>query len=418
MAASYWRNVLRMISATSSTRKYALAGISCGVTSLSFLYSKRYRNNKTSFLFAPVPVYADNVHQLSLLEEQAKKMKAGVGLRGRRFLDFASISIGNELFMTPKDFLESVMHEKPRPRFGHQQLSPEDAKTLVFTTPVRSDSSNEFFRKLNNKGLISYTEYLFLLCILTKPKSGFEIAFKMFDTDGNQMVDKNEFLVLGEIFEKRTGDSPASQSPLSSDDEVKSGQVPTTLTTFFFGLDGTDVCNFNDFFMFMDNLQTEILEMEFLVYSEGMRFISEENFARILLRFTDSKDTDESIARLESQLKGLGKGISFSEFQAFFTFVNNLEDFAIALRMYALAGKSIGQAEFKRAVKVSTGQELSDNVVSTVFTLFDSDGDNKLSHVEFLGVMKDRVHRGFRSHKKHRGWTGFTKCVSAQMNTK
>ena len=60
-----------MISATSSTRKYALAGISCGVTSLSFLYSKRYRNNKTSFLFAPVPVYADNVHQLSLLEEQA-----------------------------------------------------------------------------------------------------------------------------------------------------------------------------------------------------------------------------------------------------------------------------------------------------------------------------------------------------------
>lgn len=67
-------------------------------------------------------------------------------------------------------------------------------------------------------GIISYTEYLFLLSILTskclhghlykyrkqiliifmftEPKSGFHIAFNMFDTDGNQRVDKNEFLVV------------------------------------------------------------------------------------------------------------------------------------------------------------------------------------------------------------------------------
>lgn len=29
-----------------------------------------------------------------------------------------------------------------------------------------------------------------------EPKSGFKIAFNMFDTDGNQRVDKNEFLVV------------------------------------------------------------------------------------------------------------------------------------------------------------------------------------------------------------------------------
>lgn len=67
-------------------------------------------------------------------------------------------------------------------------------------------------------GIISYTEYLFLLSILTskrasarksfllysqlffaEPKSGFEIAFNMFDTDGNQRVDKDEFLVVSII---------------------------------------------------------------------------------------------------------------------------------------------------------------------------------------------------------------------------
>jgi hypothetical protein len=62
-------------------------------------------------------------------------------------------------------------------------------------------------------GIISYTEYLFLLSILTsmckskfmtdlinysvlEPQSGFRIAFNMFDTDGNERVDKNEFLVV------------------------------------------------------------------------------------------------------------------------------------------------------------------------------------------------------------------------------
>lgn len=71
-------------------------------------------------------------------------------------------------------------------------------------------------------GIISYTEYLFLLSVLTskfknqfllyfiltkfsfafhylEPKSGFHIAFNMFDTDGNQRVDKNEFLVVSKV---------------------------------------------------------------------------------------------------------------------------------------------------------------------------------------------------------------------------
>ena len=39
----------------------------------------------------------------------------------------------------------------------------------------------------------------------------------------------------------------------------------------------------------------------FLTYSKGMNFISEEDFARILLRFTDSRDTEESIERLRTK---------------------------------------------------------------------------------------------------------------------
>lgn len=43
-------------------------------------------------------------------------------------------------------------------------------------------------------------------------------------------------------------------------------------------------------YRFMDNLQTEVLEIEFLCYSKGLLTISEEDFARILLRYTNVDD--------------------------------------------------------------------------------------------------------------------------------
>ena len=53
-------------------------------------------------------------------------------------------------------------------------------------------------------------------------------------------------------------------------------------------------------------------------------------------------------------------------------------------------------AQFKRAVKIATGHDLSENVLDTVFKLFDMDGDDCLSHKEFMAVMYDRVLRGLK----------------------
>lgn len=41
----------------------------------------------------------------------------------------------------------------------------------------------------------------------------------------------------------------------------------------------------------------------------------------------------------------LFQGITFDEFRSFFQFLNNLEDFAIAMQMYNFASRSIGQGE-------------------------------------------------------------------------
>ncbi|XP_073464321.1 calcium uptake protein 3, mitochondrial isoform X8 [Aquarana catesbeiana] len=341
--------------------------------------------------------------------------------REQRFRVFASLEYEGQLYMTPRDFLESVTTDEPRNSKKWRTLSRQDLNNLLLDTPPVWKGSSRLFRTLGDKGMLSYTEYLFLLCILTKPHAGFKIAFNMFDTDGNQMVDREEFLVLQEIFrkknEKKERKGEEEKCAQLGMDELSSSMIHTTLLVHFFGKKGKIELNFEDFYRFMDNLQTEVLEIEFLSYSKGMNTISEEDFAHILLRYTNVENTSSYLENVRVRLPE-EKGISFDDFRSFFQFLNNLEDFAIAMQMYNFANRSIGQDEFKRAVYVATGLKLSPHLVNTVFKIFDVDRDDQLSYKEFIGIMKDRLHRGFRGYKTEQKYTTFRACLKKQLNSR
>ncbi|CAH4027615.1 unnamed protein product [Pieris brassicae] len=405
--------------------------------------------------------------------------------RERRFIKFASVEYGGQLYMTPQDFLESVVEQEPRPRLKRRVLSAKEIEQLRDSTPQLKRGSSQMFRNMRDKGIISYTEYLFLLSILTKPASGFQIAFNMFDTDGNQRVDKNEFLVIqrllgGSVKERKDLDTytqrallslvsanslknreetkPAQRSimekifsfawrdkrGINEDDkeeknEEKKGKegkdpqdnyinddqglqrrhnVDTMLQVHFFGKKGNSDLKFEGFRQFMENLQTEVLELEFHEFSKGHETISEVDFAKILLRYTylDTDEYDMYLDRLLDRVK-YGQGITFHEFKTFCQFLNNLEDFTIAMRMYTLADHPISKDEFHRAVKICTGIAQSEHLVSTVFAIFDADGDGLLSYKEFIAIMKDRLHRGFKSSAKNEGWEAFKSCVKQEMKS-
>ncbi|XP_050314269.1 calcium uptake protein 3, mitochondrial isoform X4 [Anthonomus grandis grandis] len=350
--------------------------------------------------------------------------------------------------MTPQDFLESVVEADPRPRFKRRVLNRKDIEIIRDNTPPLSQGSPHLFRALRDKGIISYTEYLFLLSILTKPQSGFRIAFNMFDTDGNQRVDKNEFLVIKKLLAgKKFEDSEPMEKIFSHAWKGKRGLAPegeelestpvqeqyvndeqglqrrhlvdTTLLIHFFGPKGNTDLNFENFRKFMLHLQTEVLELEFSEFAKGLPTISEVDFAKILLRYTylDTDEYDMYLDRLLDRIKD-ANGITFEEFYVFCQFLNNLEDFSIAMRMYTLADHPISKDEFHRAVKICTGTNLSLHIVDTVFAIFDEDGDGLLSYREFIAIMKDRLHRGFKTYAKNEGWQAFKNCVKQEMKSK
>ncbi|KAK6976429.1 calcium uptake protein 3 mitochondrial-like isoform X1, partial [Biomphalaria glabrata] len=250
--------------------------------------------------------------------------------------------------------------------------------------------------------IISYTEYLFLLCVLTmssqtgpvdkhpknEPHSGFRIAFNMFDTDGNQIVDKKEFLVLENFFilppnerkfvprdrkkmlslEKVFSNGGSKQQKAAEEENQADGQskkkaagiqqwilmmqshevdIPdTTLLVHFFGKNGKNVLQYKDFHRFMENLQSEVIELEFLEFSKGFSTISEVAFAKILLRYTNLErgEVEDCLKRVKERMPN-EKGISFDEFKKFCQFLNNLDDFAIAMKMYTFAQQPVSQGE-------------------------------------------------------------------------
>ncbi|XP_068211570.1 calcium uptake protein 3, mitochondrial isoform X7 [Palaemon carinicauda] len=367
-----------------------------------------------------------------------RRMMEDVSLRGlklnhreRRFIKFASVEYQGQLYMTPQDFIESVTDSEPRPRLKRRTLWDKDLDRFHQETPSLAKGSPDMFRNIFDKGIISYTEYLFLLSILTKPQTGFRIAFNMFDTDGNERVDKEEFLVLEKIFSTArrdrlnralegvvkppdTGEEEESE-PLE-DELQKSHVVNTTLLVHFFGRKGKQELKFEEFKMFMENLQTEVLEIEFNEFSKGLPAITELDFARILLRYTylQSDQYELYLERLLDRIPD-GQGITFNEFKSFCQFLNTLDDFAIAMRMYTLADQPISQEEFHRAVKICTGTELSPHIVDTVFKIFDDDGDGQLSYKEFIAIMRDRLHRGFKTRQLREGWEGFKSCIKEEM---
>lgn len=256
-------------------------------------------------------------------------------------------------------------------------------------------------------GILTYADYLFLLTALVKTTRQFEIAFKMIDADGNDFVDLKEFSKVQEAVTKQRDNALIQQTLEQS-----------TLTIHLFGRKGNQRLYSKDFYRFIEDLQIEVLEIEFNKYAGGAPTISEEDFARVLLRHTtwDMEDVFERLKRKEKP----ETGIYFTQFCDFCLLLNLLEDFEIAMTMFTIAGTSVTKEEFSRAAKICLGRSLDKSVVSTVFNIFDLDGDGKLSYREFLSVMKSWKLRGFkmREHKHIGGWSEFKTCVKMEMKNR
>ena len=81
------------------------------------------------------------------------------------------------------------------------------------------------------------------------------------------------------------------------------------------------------------------MQFDLDIYIFRYTFLNTEEYETILDRLADRLHKESA--------DGLDlKGITFEEFKDFCLFLNNLDDFQIAMKMYTLADKAIGKWNF------------------------------------------------------------------------
>ncbi|XP_046725325.1 calcium uptake protein 1, mitochondrial isoform X1 [Silurus meridionalis] len=372
---------------------------------------------------------------------EGKKKKQRVGFRDRKVMEyenriraystpdkifryFSTLKIiseqgDTEVYMTPQDFIRSITpNEKQPENLGLDQFVVKryDGKDFWQQTEKISQEREKFadedsiFYSLGECGLISFSDYIFLTTVLSTPQRNFEIAFKMFDLNGDGEVDLEEFEQVQSIIRSQTSMGMRHRDRSTTGNTLRTAGCSSALTTYFFGADLKGKLTIGSFLEFQRKLQHDVLKLEFERNDPVDGRITERQFGGMLLAYSGVQSR-----KLKQMQKGLKKmfkdaqGITFEEVENFFTFLKNVNDVDTALSFYHMAGASIDKATMKQVARTVAKVELSDHVCDVVFALFDCDGNGELSNKEFIAIMKQRLMRGLEKPKD----MGFTRLVRA-----
>ncbi|XP_064080454.1 calcium uptake protein 1 homolog, mitochondrial-like isoform X6 [Macrobrachium nipponense] len=364
-------------------------------------------------------------------EEPRKKKR--VGFRDRKIIEyenrirqystpdkifryFATLKVygdhgDHEIFMTPDDFLRCITPGIKQPEgLGLDQFKKYDPKNTSSKLELALDEDSIFY-KLGSSGLISFSDFIFLLTVLSTSRRHFEIAFRMFDLNGDGDVDYEEFDKVATLIRNQTSIGARHRDHANTGNTFKG--VNSALSTYFFGYTLKEKLTIEKFLDFQQQLQQEILSLEFRRKGPDENgLIPESEFAELLLAYggyTTNKKA-KMLKRVKKAFKGEASlGISRDDYLKFFHFLNNINDVDTALTFYHIAGASIDPATLKHVARTVAHVQLSDHVVNVVFTLFDDNNDGQLSNREFVAVMKNRLQRGLEKPKD----TGFVKLIAS-----
>lgn len=292
---------------------------------------------------------------------------------------FATVKIyddkGNwEVFMTPEDFVRSITPGVMQPEgLGFDEFLNFDQKKFdVWKKEKVHEDPNSLFAKL---GTINFTDFIFLLTVISTPKRNFALAFKMFDLNGDGEVDYQEFQKVYKIILRGTAVGSRHRNHATTGNVL--GDVSEGFGTYLFGKDHTNKLTVEKFQTFHDELTLAVLKLEFDRFEPVNSTITEKDFCELLLSYADLGDQEKKVYMKRVRKAFDPKespGVTFCQLKDFNTFLGAIFDVDVALGMYHAAGASINKDDFKKVSKAVAGVELSDHLVDLVFVIFDENG--------------------------------------------
>uniref|UniRef100_A0A6A7FXH6 Calciumbinding atopy-related autoantigen 1 n=1 Tax=Hirondellea gigas TaxID=1518452 RepID=A0A6A7FXH6_9CRUS len=309
------------------------------------------------------------------------------------FSTFASVhKDGDDVwvkYMTIPDFVHSVLP------FDFRKVSEKECQD--------SETIPKFFQlvDLDKDGLISQAEYVLFSTLLAIPLDHIDVAFRMFDLDGNGEVDLPEFYNLIEVMR------PDSLTGYSFKTATRGANVLQS----FFGKDQKGTLNIERFRTFISGLRDAMLNLEFQRYEdEESGMMSARNFGMTIIGYCSHTNIPTYIQRLESM--EISGQISKQEFFEFNNVLPQLDRVGLILKLYSESKKVISKSDFQRAVWAVTRVIMSRTQVDVIFHIFDVNGDGNLEQDELLGALRQRYEHNQSRHRDV-GFTRVLKCCAS-----
>ncbi|BFF91485.1 calcium uptake protein 1 homolog mitochondrial [Drosophila madeirensis] len=309
------------------------------------------------------------------------------------FRYFATIKMRNhagrwEVYMTPQDFLRSITPgsaSQPE-NLGldkYHKVTEERAKKYSCSTLA----SNSIFYKFQKDGLLTFGDYLFLVMLLSVPERYFEMAFRLFDINGDGNLSHDDMnLYLAKVCQ--------------GDGHVRNMNI----NHYFFGPKLNQKLNINVFLEFQRTLTREVLLLEFQALCKSpATVLSEVAFAKVVLAYSAASSSEHSalLLRVQEKYKDSDRGITLDEFLDFFTFLKDVAAVDAALTFHYLSGANISRQTLSHIANVVVGVHLTDHIIDVIFTIFDTDDNGVLSRKEFYQTLRHRMTRSTKKKPVH-----------------
>ncbi|EDW98068.2 calcium uptake protein 1, mitochondrial [Drosophila yakuba] len=297
------------------------------------------------------------------------------------FRYFATIKMRNksgkwELYMTPTDFLRSIQPGSRQPdNLGLDKFHVLDEQAASKWKPKVKDDS--IFLQIEERGLLTYSDYVLLTILLSIPERNVQIGFKLFDLNGDGDVTIEELNTV--LMAMTQGEVSMMNSHLKS---------------HFFGHQLNRTLSIEDFLKFLKALHHEIHREQFQnLLKESRSVISELDFAKVVLGFRKSRsERREILKRVKEKFGKLDRGISLEEFLAFFRFVQDVSVMDNALAFYYFTGADISPKTLRHIAHVVSGISLSEHLTDVLFCIFDRNKDNIIQRKEFAEMRRQWMH--------------------------
>ncbi|XP_067928469.1 calcium uptake protein 1, mitochondrial-like isoform X2 [Watersipora subatra] len=378
---------------------------SCGEQEEDTVVEGKKKRKKTTFKEKKVMEYENRIRNYSTPD--------------KIFRYFATLKVkqghSDEIFMTPEDFVRSLMPGSLQPEeYGLDKFRRFDPKVDSLSLDDKIElREGSIFYHLEKHGLISFSDYILLLTLLSTPPKQFELAFKMFDHNGDGNLDRAEYEKVQAIIRSRTTVGQRHRDHANTGNVIKP-DVDGALSHYFFGPNLDEKLSYQKFIGFHRDIHDEVLWIEFHKVAElegDAHTISERDFAHQILMYAGFSDQKRiSICkRIRKEFKKSERGITYKEYYDFAQVLKSINEIDTALTFYHVAGAAIDKTTFKHVAKTVAKVQMTDHLVDVVFAIFDENNDERLSNKEFVSVMKRRLMRGLERPRE----TGFAKMFAA-----